>query len=233
MSIDRRALRATLTVSMGIKNNSDVFESSGNSWHSTPAEERREAVAKQLLKETLRTIHSHVPKQKPRKIRDSEQPHWTTVTPISDRKLTTKERLQAIDSIKKQIADPGVLLPVIVDKQQLAKEERSVKPVHSCRNPRRGNVCAAVSKALRMAQLDKELKSNELTAQKYSGKFKVLPHFTEVIEKLDPREANTIIEAGRLYQAKIEARTFSLLTYVFSFRSVLSPVGQNPATSVV
>lgn len=52
--IDRKRLRGTLRLQMGVKPNSAMFESRGQSWHTTASEERQETVKRQLLEKHLR-----------------------------------------------------------------------------------------------------------------------------------------------------------------------------------
>lgn len=51
---NRSRLRGTLSVAMGVKNNADVFASSGNPWTTTPSEERKIASEKAKLQQHLR-----------------------------------------------------------------------------------------------------------------------------------------------------------------------------------
>jgi hypothetical protein len=52
--VNRKRLRGTLRVAMGVKSNADIFESKGNPWRTTELEERRNAVERAKLEQHLR-----------------------------------------------------------------------------------------------------------------------------------------------------------------------------------
>lgn len=51
---DRKRLRVTLRLAMGVKSNADMFAGRGQSWETTPSEGRQEAIRRNLLEKHLR-----------------------------------------------------------------------------------------------------------------------------------------------------------------------------------
>lgn len=51
---NRKRLRGTLTAKMGVVSNAEVFASKGNTWETTPSEQRRADTDRQLLEHHLR-----------------------------------------------------------------------------------------------------------------------------------------------------------------------------------
>lgn len=223
---NRTRLRGTLRVAMGVKSNADMFASKGDTWDTTPQEKRRDALERNKLERVLATAHKEdETPYKPAPSRDPDNPVYKVVSPLAG-PPTMKQQREIIAFVRDKLADDGLPMPVLVNKQRLAQEKRKERAPMSCRSSSRNALTAALAKANQLAQLDKQLRANETVKAKYSGKYRAYKHFTQIIEPLKADEYEQIMEQGQAY-------TIALLTYVFSVRSMkLSHVGQNKKETV-
>jgi hypothetical protein len=168
---------------MGVKSNADIFASAGNPWETTALEARREAVERAKLECVLRTAHKpdEHPKR-PAKVSDPDKPQFSVVTPVIG-VPTMRQQREVIAFVRDKLADAGLPDPVVVDTQKLAEEKKKEREPMSCRSVQRNTLVAALAKAKRLAQLDKELRANETVKAKCSKYHKNYGHYSVEIIK--------------------------------------------------
>ena len=156
--IARKQLQQTLRQSLGVSSNAAMFESRGQSWHTTQGEERQEAISRQLLEKHLREAD------------------------FSETRF--------IETLSERLSDPGILPPVKVDKQQLAREKKHGKP---CRKPREGSHIRLCLRVNRLAALQKEREAGErveaVTLDRYCDK----GHFVKTVDTITAEERERLL----------------------------------------
>jgi hypothetical protein len=159
---NRKQLRQTVRQQMGVKSNADMFEGCGFSWHTTEAQERRERIHKQLLEHHLRTSDT-----------------------FEGNKLSREQSNKLKAHLVARLADAGPPQPVKVDKQQLAKERKKLKPARKLGET---NFVKLAQRVTKERNLEREIQNKRKMRTPTSKEVQGYGHYTVIKGPLTDKE---------------------------------------------
>lgn len=117
---------------------------------------------------------------------------------------------QFLNYLRERLDDPGPVDPVAVNKTKLAREAKHARPA---RKQKEGGFVKLSSEVIRLAQLERELASNERVYAVTSDRLKEMGHFVKTIDTVSPEERRRLLEQAKLVAKPKVYRVYARSTF--------------------